>query len=67
LAAISAGIGLVNLFPIPVLDGGHLMLFLYEGIFKKAPADRIIKFLMAAGLTMLLALMVFATFNDILR
>ena len=67
LAAISAGIGLVNLFPIPILDGGHLILFLYEGIFKKAPADRIIKFLMAVGLTMLLALMVFATFNDILR
>ena len=67
LATISAGIGLVNLFPIPILDGGHLMLFLYEGIFKKAPADRIIKFLMALGLTMLLALMVFATFNDILR
>ena len=67
LAAISAGIGLVNLFPIPILDGGHLMLFLYEGIFKKAPADRIIKFLMALGLTLLVALMVFATFNDILR
>ena len=67
LAAISAGIGLINLFPIPILDGGHLMMFIYEGIFKKPPAARIIKSLMAIGLAMLLALMVFATFNDIVR
>ena len=66
-AAISAGIGLVNLFPIPVLDGGHLMLFLYEGIFKKPAPDRVIKFLMTMGLFILLGLMVFATFNDIVR
>ena len=67
LAAISAGIGLINLFPIPILDGGHLMIFLYEGIFKKPPADRVIKFFMAIGLLILLGLMVFATFNDIVR
>jgi regulator of sigma E protease len=67
LATISAGIGLINLFPIPILDGGHLMIFLYEGIFKKPPSDKIMKFLMGVGLTMLLALMVFASFNDIVR
>ena len=67
LAAISAGIGLINLFPIPILDGGHLMLFFYEGVFKKPPSQQVIKSLMAMGLTILLALMVFATFNDIVR
>jgi regulator of sigma E protease len=67
LAAISAGIGLINLFPIPILDGGHLMLFLYEGVFKKPPSKQVSKFFIAVGLTILLALMVFATFNDIVR
>ena len=67
LATISAGIGLINLFPIPILDGGYLMIFLYEGVFKKPPSDQIIKFLMAVGLAMLVALMVFASFNDIVR
>jgi regulator of sigma E protease len=67
LAAISAGIGLINLFPIPILDGGHLMLFLYEGVFTKPPSKQVIKLLMAMGLATLLALMVFATFNDIVR
>ena len=67
LAAISAGIGLINLFPIPILDGGHLVLFLYEGIFKKPPGRQVSKSLMAVGFTILFALMVFATFNDIVR
>ena len=67
LAAISAGIGLINLFPIPVLDGGHLMIFLYEGLFKRPPSDRIVKSFMAVGFIILLGLMVFATFNDIVR
>ena len=67
VGAISAGIGLINLFPIPILDGGHLMIFLYEGIVKKPPEDRFIKALMAIGLIILLGLMAFATFNDIMR
>ena len=67
LATISAGIGLINLFPIPVLDGGHLMMFLYEGIFKAPPPESIVKSLMVIGISILLGLMVFATFNDIVR
>ena len=67
LAAISAGLGLVNLFPIPILDGGHLLLFLYEGIMKKPPPPDVIRYLMFLGLSILVVIMVFATFNDIIR
>ena len=67
VAAISAGIGLINLFPIPVLDGGHLMMYLYEFVFRAPPPEMITKLLMIIGFIMLFALMVFATINDILR
>ena len=67
LAAISSGIGLVNLFPIPVLDGGHLMFFVYEALFKRPPPSHIVRYLMVFGVSILLALMAFATFNDIVR
>lgn len=67
VAAISAGIGLVNLFPIPILDGGHLMVLLYESIFKIPPPETTTKFLMVIGFAILFALMVFTTFNDIVR
>ncbi len=67
IAVISTAIGLMNLFPIPVLDGGHLVLFGYEAIWGKPPNDRIIQFAMSIGLSFLLLLMVFATYNDIMR
>ena len=67
LAAISAGIGLINLFPIPILDGGHLVLFLYESLFKSPPPGVLVRLLMMAGVGFLVTLMVFATFNDIVR
>ena len=67
VAAISAGIGLVNLFPIPILDGGHLMVLLYEFIFKSPPPETMTKFLMIIGFLILFTLVVFTTFNDIVR
>ncbi|MDG2473854.1 MAG: RIP metalloprotease RseP [Paracoccaceae bacterium] len=67
LAAISAGIGLINLFPIPILDGGHLVMFIYELIFKSPPPASMTRILMLIGFIILFALMVFATFNDIVR
>ena len=67
IAVISTAIGLMNLFPIPVLDGGHLVLFGYEAVAGKPPNDRIIQFAMSIGLSFLLLLMVFATYNDIMR
>jgi regulator of sigma E protease len=64
---ISINLGLLNLFPIPVLDGGHLMFFTIEAIRKKPVSE---KFQIAAqkvGIGLLIALMVFAFYNDIKR
>jgi len=64
---ISTAIGLMNLLPIPVLDGGHLVLYAYEAIFRRAPNPKILQGIMMAGMSILLLLMVFATYNDIMR
>ena len=67
IGLISTAIGFINLFPIPVLDGGHLVLYAYEAIRGKPPQERIASALTAGGLSLLLCLMVFATYNDVLR
>ncbi|TCP40942.1 regulator of sigma E protease [Rhodovulum marinum] len=65
IAMLSAAVGLLNLFPIPVLDGGHLVFYLYEGITGRPPSDQAMRFLMALGLALLIGLMSFALTNDI--
>lgn len=67
IAFISTAIGLMNLLPIPILDGGHLVIFAYQAIFRRAPSDRALQVAMGVGLSLLLMLMIFATFNDIMR
>jgi regulator of sigma E protease len=67
IAFISTAIGLMNLLPIPILDGGHLVIFAYQAVFRRAPNDRVIQVIMGVGLCLLLMLMIFATFNDIMR
>ena len=67
VAAISAGLGLINLFPIPILDGGYLLIFLYEATFKKKPPEKVLNSLMSFGLVFILFIMLFATFNDLMR
>ncbi|MEO1563124.1 MAG: RIP metalloprotease RseP [Pseudomonadota bacterium] len=67
IALISTAIGLMNLFPIPVLDGGHLVLYAYEAIRGRPPREKVAAALTAGGLSLLLCLMVFATYNDVLR
>ncbi len=67
VAIISTAIGLLNLFPIPVLDGGHLVIFGYEAVTGKQPNEKILQGAMALGLSMLLMLMMFATYNDVWR
>lgn len=66
IAMLSTAVGLMNLFPIPVLDGGHLVFHAYEAITGKPPSERALRGLMTAGLTLLLTLMVFALSNDLL-
>ncbi len=67
IALISLGIGLFNLFPIPMLDGGHLVFFLWEGLFRKPVSRRAVQAANAVGLSLLLGILVFATFSDIQR
>ena len=67
LALISISLGVLNLLPIPLLDGGHLMYYTIE-IFKGSPvSDRIMEIGQKLGLTLLLVLMAFAFYNDINR
>lgn len=67
LVFISLNLGIVNLLPIPPLDGGKLVFILIEGISRKKPNPKIEMYLQLAGMCLLLALMVFVTFNDITR
>lgn len=66
-ALISVNLGVINLFPIPALDGGHIMFNLYEMIAKKPPSEKVYTRLMYVGWAFLLTLMAFTIINDILR
>jgi len=65
IAVLSTAVGLLNLFPIPVLDGGHLVFHAYEAVTGKPPSDKALRVLMGAGLFLLLSLMAFALTNDL--
>ena len=65
IAVLSTAVGLLNLFPVPALDGGHLVFYAYEAVTGKPPSDRALQILMTIGLTMILSLMVFALGNDL--
>ncbi|MGR3455970.1 RIP metalloprotease RseP [Pseudooceanicola sp.] len=65
VAALSTAVGLLNLFPVPVLDGGHLVFYAYEAVAGRPPSDFALRVLMAAGLTLVLSVMIFALTNDI--
>lgn len=65
LAVLSVAVGLMNLFPVPVLDGGHLVFFAYEAVTGKPPSEKALGRLMQIGLALLLTMMVFALTNDI--
>ena len=65
LAAISVNLGILNLLPIPILDGGQLMFIAYEAVFRRTPGPRVQRMLTTLGLGILLFLMMLAVFNDI--
>ena len=65
IAVLSTAVGLLNLFPIPVLDGGHLVFHAYEAVAGKPPSIKALNVMMIAGLTVLLGFMIFALTNDI--
>lgn len=65
IAVLSTAVGLLNLFPIPVLDGGHLVFHAFEAVVGRPPSDKALKIMMSIGLALLLTLMVFAVGNDL--
>lgn len=67
LAIISVSLGLLNLLPIPVLDGGHLMYFLVEAITGKEPSEAVMIRGQQIGIALLVMLMGLAFYNDIMR
>ncbi len=67
IGVISTAIGMLNLFPIPVLDGGHFVAFVIEAIRGRPPSPAVMNIAMSIGLGLILLLMVFATYNDIVR
>lgn len=65
MALLSVNLGLINLFPIPLLDGGHVVIYLLEIITRRELNAKIKDFLFKIGLGFILFLMVFATWNDV--
>jgi regulator of sigma E protease len=66
-ALISVNLGVLNLLPIPALDGGHIMFNLYEMITRRKPSDRVFMFLTIFGWVILGSLMLLGIYNDINR
>ena len=67
LALISVSLGVLNLMPLPVLDGGHLMYYLWEGLTGKSVSDAWMERFQRGGVALLLVMMSIALFNDVHR
>lgn len=66
-AILSVSIGLLNLFPVPMLDGGHLVFYAYEAIAGRPASERVQEIGYRIGFTLLIGMMLFATHNDIVN
>ena len=67
IALISVAIGMFNLFPIPILDGGHICFFIIEAITGKRPSEKVFNNACGVGAFILISLVLFATYQDIGR
>lgn len=67
IAVLSINLGLINLFPIPMLDGGHLLFYAVEAVWGRPVPPRAQEYGFRAGFALLAALMIFATCNDLLH
>jgi regulator of sigma E protease len=66
-AALSVSIGLVNLFPVPLLDGGHLVFYGIEALRGRALSARTQEFGFRIGFAVVISLMLFSTWNDLVQ
>jgi len=67
VAVLSITLAIINIMPIPALDGGHLMFLIYEGIVRKEPSLKVRMVMQQIGMVILLLFMVFVIFNDFLK
>ena len=67
MASISLNLGLLNLLPIPILDGGHLLMYGLEGLRGRPLTERMQEYAFRIGLAVILSLTVFATWNDLVH
>jgi len=67
LALVSVSLGVLNLLPLPMLDGGHLMYYLFEGLTGRPVSELWLKWLQRGGALILLLLMTLALSNDLAR
>ncbi|RMF86983.1 MAG: RIP metalloprotease RseP, partial [Nitrospinota bacterium] len=66
-ALLSISLGILNLFPIPILDGGHILFFTIEGIAGKPISPRKLEIAQQVGIVVLISLMLLAFYNDLMR
>lgn len=66
-ALISINLGILNLLPVPVLDGGTVVFCLWEMIFRRPVNRKVMDYSLRVGIALLVALMLFATYNDVMR
>ena len=67
LALLSINLGIINLFPIPILDGGHLLIFGIEALIGRPLSMKIREVAQQIGLFIIITLMVYAMYNDLMR
>jgi regulator of sigma E protease len=67
IALLSVNLGIINLLPIPVLDGGHLMFFFIEAVGRKPVNIKVREVAQQVGIFVLIMLMIFVFYNDIVR
>mgnify|MGYP003571353137 CR=1 FL=1 len=67
LIQVSIGVGLVNLLPIPVLDGGHLLFYAVEAVIRRPISEKAQNIALNIGLALLVCLLIVTSWNDIVR
>jgi regulator of sigma E protease len=65
IALVSINLGFINLLPVPVLDGGHLLFYAVEAVRRRPVEPQVMEWAYRGGLVAILALMLFVTFNDL--
>lgn len=66
-AFLSIILAFMNILPIPALDGGHVLFLIYEIVARRKPSDKFMEYAQVAGMLLLLALLIWANFNDVMR